>query len=217
MRGLEGKGGLATAGPEQLVAAVEEAATIVSERWQAEQAVPPGVVWRRTVEDAREVALNALRHPEPPLPGQQSFTEVPFGGLAAKSDGAVPWDPAQPVEIAGTGFRISGYIDRLDLSGDGAQARVLDYKGGKLPPAEVVLQGGRELQRCLYAYAVKALLGGEIAIDAALLYPRDTVARHLEEADAVLDELAGHLRAARASLLEGRALIGPTMAATGTI
>ena len=209
VRMLERHGSLASARPEQLVAAIEHAAATVSERWQAEQAVPPKVVWRRTVADAREIALSALQHPEPPLSGQKCFTEVPFGGQTPKSDGAIPWDPAQPVEIADTGFRISGYIDRLDLSGDGAEARVLDYKSGKLPPEDVILQGGKELQRCLYAYAVKALLGDELSIDAALLYPRDVVARHLEEADAVLDELAGHLHAARANLIEGRALIGP--------
>lgn len=206
---LEAEGSLATAPPEQLAAAIEQAATIVSERWEAEQAVPPRVVWRRTLADAQEIALNALQHPEPALAGQKCFTEVPFGGQLPKSDGGLPWDSAQPVEIADTGFRISGYIDRLDLSDDGTQARVLDYKSGKLPQNEVILQGGKELQRCLYAYAVKALLGDSLTIDAALLYPRDTAARHLEQAEAVLEELASHLHIARANLLGGRALIGP--------
>lgn len=209
VRLLEGAGTLASARPDQLASAIAEAARIVSERWQAEQAVPPRVVWQRTVADAQEIALSALQHPEPPLHGQRCFTEVPFGGQSAKSEGDIPWDPTRSVEIADTGFRISGYIDRLDLSADGTEARVLDYKSGKLPPTEVVLQGGKELQRCLYAYAVKALFGGELSIDAVLLYPRDSVARHLEEADAVLEELAGYLRAARANLLTGRALIGP--------
>ena len=209
VRLLEGEGGLARARPDQVVAAIEAGAATVTARWQAEQATPPLVVWRRTLEDTKQTALNALQHPEPPLADQKSYTEVPFGGQAAKSDGAIPWDPATPVAIADTGFQISGYIDRLDLSGDAARARVLDYKGGKLPPKPVILQGGKELQRCLYAYAVKALLGDDIEIDAALLYPRDTEARHLDAPADVLEELAGHLRAARASLLAGRALIGP--------
>jgi hypothetical protein len=209
VRLLEGQGSLSSARSDQIVAAIEEAATSVAVRWQTEQAVPPLVVWWRTVEEAKQTALNALEHPEPALSSQKSYTEVPFGGQDAKSDGALPWDPARPVEIADTRFRISGYIDRLDLSGDGAQARVLDYKGGKLPKDHVILQGGKELQRCLYAYAVKALLGDCIEIDAALLYPRDTEARHLDEPAAVLIELAEYLRAARASLLAGRAVIGP--------
>jgi len=209
VRLLEGQGSLAGAQSDQVIAAIEQACAIVAEQWQAEQAVPPLVVWRRTIEEARQTALNALQHPEPALDGQKCYTEVPFGGQEAKSDGALPWDPATSVEIADTGFKIWGYIDRLDRSGDGAQARVLDYKGGRLPPKPVTLQGGKELQRCLYAYAVKALLGDGVEIDAALLYPRDTEARHLEEPGVVLEELAGHLSAARASLLAGRALIGP--------
>lgn len=209
VRLLEGQGGLAVARPDQVIAAIESAATAVTTRWQSVQAVPPRVVWRRTIEEAKQTALNALQHSEPSLAGQKSYTEVPFGGQAAKSDGAIPWDPATIVEIADTGFQISGFIDRLDLSGDTAKARVIDYKGGRLPPKPVILQGGKELQRCLYAYAVKALLGDGVEIDAALLYPRDTEARHLEAPAEVLEELAGHLRAARASLLAGRALIGP--------
>lgn len=209
VRLLEEQGSLAAARPDQIIAAIEQAAATVAEQWQTQQAVPPLVVWRRTVEETRQIALNALQHPEPALDGQRCYTEVPFGGQEAKSDGGLPWDPATPVEIADTGFQISGYIDRLDLSEDGGQARVLDYKSGRLPPKPVILQGGKELQRCLYAYAVKALLGDEIEIDAALLYPRDSEARHLEEPDVVLEELAGHLRAARENLLRGRAVIGP--------
>jgi hypothetical protein len=209
VRLLEGEGGLAIARPDQVIAAIGTAAAAVASRWQGEQAVPPLVVWRRTVEEAKQTALNALQHPGPSLAGQKSYTEVPFGGQAAKSDGAIPWDPATIVEIADTGFQISGFIDRLDLSGDTAKARVIDYKGGRLPPKLVILQGGKELQRCLYAYAVKALLGDGVEIDAALLYPRDTEARHLDAPAEVLEELAGYLRAARASLLAGRALIGP--------
>ena len=172
VRLLEGRGSLADARTDQIIAAIEQAAATVAEQWQTQQAVPPMVVWRRTVEETRQIALDALQHPEPALDGQRCYTEVPFGGQGVKSYGGLPWDPAMPVQIADTGFQISGYIDRLDLSEDGGQARVLDYKSGRLPPKPVTLQGGKELQRCLYAYAVKALLGDGIEIDAALLYPR---------------------------------------------
>ena len=74
--------------------------------------------------------------------------------------------------IPGTGFKIAGYIDRLDISGDGRQAMVLDYKTGRVPKDSIILDGGKELQRCLYAFAVKALLGGDVEIRASLLYPR---------------------------------------------
>ena len=61
------------------------------------------------------------------------------------------------VEIPGTGIQIHGYIDRLDLAGDMKRARVIDYKTGRLNRnmADVVVKGGSELQRCLYAFAVK--------------------------------------------------------------
>ncbi len=106
VRLLEGKGSLASARSDQVMAAIEQAAAAVAEQWQDEQAVPPLVVWRRTIEETRRTALNALQHPEPALNGQKCFTEVPFGGQEAKSDGALPWDPARLVEIAGTGFQI---------------------------------------------------------------------------------------------------------------
>ena len=97
VRLLEGQGSLAGARSDQLIAAIEQASATVAEQWQAEQAVPPLVVWRRTIEEACQTALSALQHPEPALDGQKSYTEVPFGGQEAKSDGALPWDPAKSV------------------------------------------------------------------------------------------------------------------------
>ena len=120
-----------------------------------------------------ELALVALTHPLEPLPGQKSWTEIPFGTRDATSRNDLPWDPSRKVEIPGAGVFIQGHIDRLDLSGDGSRARVIDYKTGQLKAkmAEVVIDGGGELQRCLYAFAVKTLLGQDVEVDAALLYP----------------------------------------------
>ncbi len=117
------QGGLANARPDQIAATIEQVAVAIADQWQAQQAVPPLVVWRRTVEETRQTAGNALQHPSPALNGQKCYTEVPFGGQHPKSGCTLPWDATVPVEIADTGFRISGYIDRLDLSGDGKQAR----------------------------------------------------------------------------------------------
>ena len=77
---------------------------------------------------AQEVALVALTHPLEPLPGQRSWTEIPFGIQDAASRHDLPWDPRRKVEIPGAGIFIQGHIDRLDLSGDGISARVIDYK-----------------------------------------------------------------------------------------
>ena len=66
-----------------------------------------------------------------------------------------------------------------------------------------------ELQRCLYAFAVKALLGDDVAISASLLYPREQIDLQLEDPEAVLAEITAYLRAARISLVGGAALPGP--------
>ena len=78
-----------------------------------------------------------------------------------------------------------------------------------VPRSDIRLNGGRELQRCLYAFAVKALLGDDVAISASLLYPREPVDLQLDDPEAVLEEITGYLRAARSSLAEGAALPGP--------
>ncbi len=143
------------------------------------------------------------------LPGARAYGEVPFGGATAKSTAETPWNPTTVVEIPGAGFRIAGYIDRLDISGDGQRALVRDYKTGRPPKDSISLDGGRELQRCLYAFAVKALLGADMSISASLLYPRDQINLQLEDPEATLIEITGYLKAARANLTAGNALIGP--------
>ena len=70
--------------------------------------------------------------------------------------------------------RISNFearFDRLDLDAKSTSARVIDYKTGRCPDGDPGLDNGKELQRCLYAVAVKALLGQVTAVEAALLYP----------------------------------------------
>ena len=83
-----------------------------------------------------------------------------------------------------------------------------DYKTGRAPRDDIVLDGGRELQRCLYAFAVKAMLGDRVAVSASLLYPRDELDLCLDDPDAALRTLTGHLQAARASLASGGAVMG---------
>ena len=88
------------------------------------------------------------------------------------------------------------------------RALVRDYKTGRVPGDDIVLDGGKELQRCLYAFAVRALLGEEMSIAASLLYPHEEWDLRLDDPDAVLGMLAGHLRAARTSLASGGAVMG---------
>lgn len=209
LRDLESAGGLAAADTVTITAAVNRAAELVAAEWESERAVPPAVIWGRTLDDARLIAGQALAYATDLLPGARSYGEVPFGGSEPKSEAETPWDPTVPVTIPGTGFSIAGYIDRLDIAGDGKRALVRDYKTGRPPKGDIRLNGGRELQRCLYAFAVKALLGDEVAITASLLYPREPVDLKLEDPEAVLAEITTYLRAARISLASGAALPGP--------
>lgn len=206
---LEAEGGLAAADEARIAGTIEAASAEVAGEWEAERPVPPRIIWARTLHDARLLAGNALTMEDAHLPDARSYSEVPFGGSQPKSDGDIPWDAEAPVEIPDTGFRISGYIDRLDISGDGHQALVRDYKTGRLPKDTIVIDGGKELQRCLYAFAVRALLGGDVEIAASLLYLRDQVDLQLDDPAATLEEASAYLRTARANLQAGRALMGP--------
>ncbi|MDP3593566.1 PD-(D/E)XK nuclease family protein [Phenylobacterium sp.] len=211
---LEAAGGLAKADENQIAAAVQNAAVEVAGVWESERAVPPAVIWRRTLDDARLLTSRALTYGDEHLPDARSYGEVAFGGLSVKSDADSPWDSATVVEIPDAGFRIAGFIDRLDISGDGKRVLVRDYKTGRPPKDNIRLDGGRELQRCLYAFAVKALLGADVSISASLLYPRDQIDLQLDDPEATLVEITGYLQAARTNLTAGNALIGPDTGGT---
>ena len=214
---LEGDGGLAAATAPRIEAAIDAAMIAVGRRWETAAAVPPQITWENARGRAREMAIRALSYPLDPLPRQRSWTEVPFGlsAAAAAECTGLPWDAAQPVEIPGTGIAITGYIDRLDLAAGRGAVRVIDYKTGKVHPRqeEIRLRGGGELQRCLYAFAVRTLLGAPAAVTAALLYPREGGGLFpLIELDRHLDILASAVRVARTGLEAGVAL--PGIAAT---
>lgn len=205
---VEADGGLSFATEEQIAAAVDASATDVAQIWADERAVPPRVLWRRTLEDVRALSCFALRFANEPSPGVRAYGEVPFGGIEPKNDIAPPWDATAIVEIPGTGFSISGYIDRLDFNAAGRCAKVLDYKTGRSPSGDIVLNGGKELQRCFYAFAVKALLGGDVDITASLLYLRDEVELNLPDPEATLLGIAAALSEARANLISGGSVVG---------
>lgn len=206
---LEAAGGLASADADAIETAVGRAAQAVAADWERERPVPPAVIWKRTLDEARMMAGRALSYGDDVLPGARSYGEVPFGGSEPKSDAKTPWDTSTPVTIPNTGFSIAGYIDRLDVSGDGKRAMVRDYKTGRPPRGDIRLNVGRELQRCLYAFAVKALLGEDVAITASLLYPREPIELQIDDREAVLAEITDYLRAARTSLASGASLPGP--------
>lgn len=211
-----GAGGFAGASPQHIRRAVDIIVGAVESRWNESRPVPPPVVWKRKLAEASDLALVALSCHDDPFPDERSWAEVPFGGdkkataLTDEVRARLPWDPLAPVTIPGTSIRIGGSIDRLDIAGDGSRARVTDYKSGKLRSAPPQLKGGAELQRCLYAYAVKALITRHPQVEAQLLYPRrDGRGLPLDDPDGTLDRLTAYLIAASTSFAAGAALPGP--------
>src|SRR5262249_28245069 len=129
---LEADGGFGTAETQAVEKAVEGAVAAVASRWETERPVPPPVIWRNALNSSREVSIRALTFRLKPMHKQKSWTEIPFGTPNGKTRNDLPWEPSRLVEIPKTGITIQGKIDRLDLSGDGRRARVIDYKTGRL-------------------------------------------------------------------------------------
>jgi hypothetical protein len=187
---------------------VDKALRELASDWESERSVPPALIWRRTLEESRALCERALSFQAQWHAGARSYSEVPFGGSTPKSLAALPWDATVPVEIPGTGFRIGGYIDRLDIAGDARHVRVRDYKSGRTPSPDIVFDGGKELQRCLYAFAAKAMLGEDVDVTSSLLYLRDETDLPLDDPELRLRDISQYLQAARANLLSGGALLG---------
>ena len=217
-------GGFASAASQEMRVALDGALNTVAAEWEQSQPTPPPVIWRRKLQNIRDLAIVALTFAEAPLPNQRSWAEIPFGGdyhvrdLTPEQRAKLPWDPLVPVVIPGTDLRIGGSIDRLDLAAAGDVARVTDYKSGKPPRngSEPVLRGGAELQRCLYAFAVRSLLPGISSISSRLLYPKaaDGGLYSLDDPDAVLSRLAEFAAAAVRLAAAGNLLPGPGAADT---
>ena len=206
---LEDSQGLANVSEGDVRQAVDQASSELAEHWQLYRAVPPRKLWQRSLMEARKQSERGLLLRQA---GAVAHAEVPFGGADIKTTRELPWDAQAPVEIPQAGFLIQGYIDRLDLGADGASAWVRDYKTGKTPKIgdarPFVLDKGRELQRCLYAYAVRAMLGPQVDIHASLHYLRDDVDLALADAELVLETLSFFLASARTSFQSGVCVIG---------
>ncbi|WOS67087.1 MULTISPECIES: PD-(D/E)XK nuclease family protein [Sinorhizobium] len=102
-----------------------------------------------------------------------------------------------------------GRIDRIDIRATGDAARITDYKSTKPPPRQqrITLGQGRELQRVLYAIAVRTLLPEVRSVVARLIYLADDPATFEikgDELDAAVSETAGYLSGAMAILRSGR-------------
>ena len=68
------------------------------------------------------------------------------------------------------GLEVGGRIDRVDLRAAGDFARVIDWKTGDPPPEGVGLLGGLELQRVVYAAAVRRALPAVGSVRAVIVH-----------------------------------------------
>jgi hypothetical protein len=213
VKALEPDPGFSRATPGQIEAALDEAADIIIREWPVERSVPPTLLWRHTVDEARCQALGGLTSFPNLEPGTRSWTELPFGQVPFLEPATeLPWDPCVPVEIPGIGVRIRGIIDRLDLRQDGDAVRITDFKTGKVPrrPDRIVLRGGVELQRVIYAAAARQLLPNVRRIISRLVYlaegPREF---RLPNIDQAIEQSSEMLRACCGSIRNGNAYPGP--------
>lgn len=207
---LERHGGLAAASQAKIFEAVADARLDVGGLVETTQPVPPTLVWISTMELAERFAKTALLYPLPDRKDARSFAEIPFGRPAKWIREDVPWEQDREVRIPGTAIRVGGIMDRLDLVQNGRKAYSVDYKSGKTPEGveKFVLNGGRELQRPIYRYMVKAVLGEEVEVESALLYPLTDTYAPLPDTGEAIDLLARYVALARDLLLEGSIVAG---------
>jgi hypothetical protein len=208
---LEQGVGFAKANDNDLAEALTQGVAEAGHSFIKENPVPPRAIWIYILDDAKHLALAALKARGSSSPGQRSFAEVPFGNLGDDPDpnNPFPWDPTAPVQIPGTDLNVRGFIDRLDLSGDTTSARVTDYKTGKAPRNSPVVSGGAELQRCIYASAIRSLLGNEIAVEASLLFPHgDGVVLTLADPWSTIETVSTYIVAARDHIRAGATTVG---------
>lgn len=157
---LEPVPGVARASEAEIENAVQAAVEAVAAAWPLQRAVPPPLLWQHTLEEAARLTKRGLTVDDSVMSDTQSWTELPFGGDAAVAAVGLPWQTDRSVIIPGTAIRVGGRIDRVDLRGDSSAVRITDYKSGKAPKnaSGIVLAGGGEVQRVLYAMATRVLL-----------------------------------------------------------
>ena len=56
----------------------------VKANWEIEHAIPPTIIWKRTLIDAVDMAKRALCYNENLLPNAKTYSEVPFGSKESK-------------------------------------------------------------------------------------------------------------------------------------
>lgn len=196
---------------DEIEIALDREAALLTESWLITRAVPPGLLWRHTVEMARERALRGLKDAIDE-PRGRSWTELSFG---EPNDGPHPWTTLSPVQIGKTGIVFRGRIDRLDEDAARGAAVVTDYKVGTAPERKklVVFDRGAELQRVFYGLAVRSLLADVRSVSSQLTYLKHDPARTLsltnEELEKAIDQAVAFTAAGVQLQRNGQIAPGP--------
>jgi hypothetical protein len=208
---LDREGGFTKVSRQRLFKAIEDARLDVGGLVETSQPVPPALIWFQTMDMAETFAKTALARPlSEGMTDIRSFAEVAFGKEPKWINSDRPWEQDVVVTIPGTDIKVQGVIDRLDIADGGKRSFVVDYKSGKTPAsvAKFVLNGGKELQRPIYSFAVKTLLGSDVEVEAALSYPLTGTYAILPEADSALTILAAFIGEAATLLRQGTVTAG---------
>ncbi len=203
--------GFTSASASAIETAVKSAADAVRDDWPLRRPVPPRVLWDNTVAYGARMAVAALQAGQIRQADTKSWTEVPFGNArAADRSRELPWDASIPIVVPGTEVRIQGIIDRLDLRSGAGAVRVTDYKTGKTPPRPegLVIGGGAELQRALYALACRQLLPDCRQVVARLAYLDPPLLLPLADLEGALGQISTFVDVACSLLMRGIALPG---------
>jgi hypothetical protein len=210
---LEPEPGFVRASRDEIEIALSAACDYVRAGWPLERPVPPALLWSHTLDEAKRRSLPGLTRDQPFQAGTRSWTELEFGA-AGSVETSGPWPSNREAVIGEAKLRLGGRIDRVDLGQGGDRIRISDYKTGPTPPAatNVVLAGGRELQRVVYAIAVRQLLPAlSVVISRLIFLGEDTTSVDLkgEDLDRAAQDIGHYLDLAYALLGKGHACPGP--------
>ena len=205
---LEPRPGFARASSDEIDSAIASAVETVMTSWPLQRSVPPAILWRHTVTEAARRTSKGLAADDPTRSDTRSWSEVPFG-QDQHSQRDLPWDDTISVPIAEARLVYGGRIDRVDIRASGDGAQITDYKSVKPPPKNqrIALGQGRELQRVLYAMAIRTLLPEVKTIVARLIYLADEPAKFElrgDGLDSAINDAVAYLAAAVEILRKGR-------------
>jgi hypothetical protein len=179
--------------------------------WKVLHGTPPKLLWGHMQEHIMAIASRVFLE-QGRIANGVSYAEIPFGSQSADAEDDLPWDVTASVILKGTGLHVTGSIDRLDIDPDNERAYLLDYKTGE-PFKEAGLNGGREVQRCIYLVAAQTLLGQNIETTARLLFVKTGDQLELPEPqNPFIEKLARGINEVVSGLKNGNALFGATPA-----